>query len=198
MRFVFILLILVGCETVKGPGVELDPLIIQPIEKPAYGLHSRKWANYFLDKCYLRVNEGKFCNEVVSPNKHSKRSFVKVYGSSVPHILMPKEDKFETGIGLLEMLERAIKIDSKIKVCQIANWYRPEPYNSRVGGARRSQHIKANAIDIHFCSRDARNRAIKSFLQLEKKYKKLGIGTYSSSSSVVVHIDWATRNYGPM
>lgn len=166
-----------------------------PLTSVKYGKHSKAFADYFVAKCLKRVSSPKLCKEMVSPNTSSKGSFRAVYGSSTPHILMPKENKFEVGIRLLEMIERAQKIDSKIKVCQIANWYRPEPYNSRVGGAKRSQHINANAIDIKFCSRDARNRAKKVFRQLEKKYKTLGIGTYKSSSSVTVHLDFATRNY---
>lgn len=164
--------------------------------KPKYGIHSKAWADYFVSKCVKRVGSQKFCRAMTSPNKNSKGTFSKVYGKNTPFILMPKEDKFETGIRLLEIAMGADKAGQG-KVCRIANWYRPEPYNSRVGGAGRSQHISAGAIDIKFCSRNDRNRAIRHFLQVERKIKKLGIGTYSSPSSVTIHLDFKTRNYGP-
>lgn len=185
-----LLVISIGCQS-KLPNKNVF-VIEEPVE---YGLHSRAWADSFIKKCKGRVKTAIWCDEIVVPNIHSKRSFYSVYNKSKEHLLVPRKDKFEVGIRLLEILERAVGGNSEMRVCQIANWYRPEPYNSRVGGAKRSAHIAADAIDIKFCTRAGRNRAKKRLIQLEKIYKTLGIGSYKGSHSVTIHLDFKTRNY---
>ncbi|GAB4134339.1 MAG: hypothetical protein Fur0046_06040 [Cyanobacteria bacterium J069] len=55
-----------------------------------------------------------------------------------------------------EHVENMVKLATQLekarqqigKPFRITSWYRPEPFNSKAGGARRSQHLSGGAVDI--------------------------------------------------
>ena len=61
----------------------------------------------------------------------------------------------------------------------IRNWWRPECYNKAVGGAKRSDHLKARGFDLDFRTAKQRARAQLFLCQLYKKKPfnlQVGIG----------------------
>lgn len=83
----------------------------------------------------------------------------------------------------------------------VGNGYRPEPYNSQVGGARRSQHLYFRALDLDLpashsgrAEQEALYR-ITCELWLDEEWAgaKLGIGLYRPWRGTRVHIDTGYR-----
>lgn len=78
------------------------------------------------------------------------------------------------------------------KPFRITSWYRPEPWNSRAGGARRSQHLHGGAIDIVVEGYNGRQlgRALMSWWPG-------GMGIYPGNRQHILHLDiGAKRNWG--
>lgn len=73
----------------------------------------------------------------------------------------------------------------------IVSGYRPAWYNRSVGGARKSYHIKGQALDLHVNDLDIRQR--KKLIKLAQKHGFTGYGVGSTR----LHIDFGRkRNYG--
>ena len=87
----------------------------------------------------------------------------------------------------------------KVKI-QVNSLYRPEPFNSRAGGASRSQHLKGNAGDFVFFRKD--NGSQINCHEMFNYLKPLAIQERFSiaSSSLFVHLDargyYCTWSYG--
>lgn len=106
-------------------------------------------------------------------------------GSGVP-------DKYMDN--LIELVENLQIIRDHIKVpMHIISGYRSPKYNRKIGGARKSQHMKARAADIVVKSlKPTELREIILNLIKEGKIKKGGVGLYRS----FVHYDtrgWNAR-----
>ncbi len=156
-------------------------------------LHSPQLQNNFIKMCLARGIREQFCKQITSPNTKSIGTFRQVYGDQ-PFVLMPNTDRWETGLQLLTIAESLAEFG---EICEIRNWYRPEPYNRSVGGARSSQHLSAGAIDIEFCTVQDKNRALLAALATRQKFKTPpGIGVYGEGSKTL-HFDFANRLYGP-
>lgn len=71
---------------------------------------------------------------------------------------------------------------------RVTSWYRPEPWNSRVGGARRSQHLTGNAIDITIPGLKGREvgNAVLSWW-------KGGLGIYPGNRTHILHLDIGSK-----
>lgn len=70
--------------------------------------------------------------------------------------------------------------------------YRSPKYNSRVGGAKYSQHVEGRAFDISRASIGGQQEIIR-FLQLAVKHGFVGFGLYNS----FIHIDTGSGRYWP-
>ncbi len=87
----------------------------------------------------------------------------------------------------------------KVRI-QVNSGYRPEPFNSRAGGASRSQHLKGNSGDYVFYRKD--NGAQIDCHEMFRYLKPLAIKHRFSiaSSSLFVHLDargyYCTWSYG--
>jgi hypothetical protein len=128
------------------------------------------------------------------PNTASADTFFDVYSSSTPFILMPNRSTWNRGVQLLSVAQSMSKFG---KICEIRNWYRPEPYNSAVGGAGSSRHLDGSAIDIEFCSVTEKNKALQAALSMRRRFgTPPGVGVYGRESKVI-HIDLTNRIYGP-
>ena len=106
-------------------------------------------------------------------------------GSDVPPELMDN---------LRELVENLQVIRDHInKPVRVISGYRTPKYNRRIGGARRSQHMKAKAADLRVRGVSAAElREIILKLIKEKKIKKGGVGIYRT----FVHYDtrgWNAR-----
>lgn len=163
------------------------------VSRSAPALHSPQIQSTFINTCLARGIREQFCRQITSPNTNSARTFGSVYGSQ-PFVLMPPQDRWETGLHLLTIAE---SLSEHAQICQIRNWYRPEPYNRAVSGARGSQHLSAGAIDIEFCSVADKNRALRAALAMRQRFQTPpGVGVYGEGS-LVIHIDMSNRIYGP-
>tara|TARA_R100000152_G_C6753637_1_gene177392 strand:- start:51 stop:458 length:408 start_codon:yes stop_codon:yes gene_type:complete len=106
-------------------------------------------------------------------------------GSGVPAELMDN---------LRELVENLQIIRDHIgKPIRVISGYRSPRYNRRIGGARKSQHMKAKAADLRVRGMSpAELREVIINLIKEKKIKKGGIGLYKT----FVHYDtrgWNAR-----
>lgn len=89
-------------------------------------------------------------------------------------------------IALAKQLERARKQIGK--PFRITSWYRPEPWNSRVGGARRSQHLSGKAVDIVVAGFSGRQLG-NQFLP----WWPGGLGIYPGNRQHILHLDVGPR-----
>jgi uncharacterized protein YcbK (DUF882 family) len=82
----------------------------------------------------------------------------------------------------------------------VGNGYRPEPFNSSVGGAKNSQHLHFRALDLDLPrghkSREEQERfyetACEFYLELGFEYK-IGLGLYRPWRGTRIHIDTGFR-----
>lgn len=98
---------------------------------------------------------------------------------------------------IIPALRLAEKIRAKVgHGLVVGNGYRPEPYNSRAGGTKRSQHIYFRALDLDL-PKDYRSReeqeafyaaTCEVFLEFGDEYK-MGLGLYRPWRGTRVHID---------
>lgn len=134
----------------------------------------------FLDRCSKETNGSFWCNQLVRPNTGSVSKFKCTYGSNQTHQLIhPNESTWRYPITAVKVLQ---ELSSKgIKICQIYNWWRPEPYNKNVGGAA-GRHPYGTSIDVRFCSKAEANRAFRELCKIRAQGRIRAIGHYGSSS----------------
>ena len=123
---------------------------------------------------------------IIPLSKNFKKSEFKCHdGTSVPDELMPN---------LRELVKNLQIIRDYIgKPVHVISGYRTPKYIRRIGGARKSQHMKAKAADLRVKGMSSHElREIIINLIKEKKIKKGGVGIYKS----FVHYDvrgWNAR-----
>lgn len=81
---------------------------------------------------------------------HRPKIAIAVHGTD---IFLPPSDWvswWHRGVALALLFERVRALMGE--PIRVRNWWRPAPYNARVGGATRSDHIDARAIDLDFGS----------------------------------------------
>jgi len=89
-----------------------------------------------------------------------------------------------------EEVENIIALATKLQVARqqinrpfhITSWYRPEPFNSRAGGAKYSQHLTGKAVDLWVDGYSGFE------LRLLLHWWKGGLGTYSNLPKII-HLD---------
>ncbi|HEY9620610.1 MAG TPA: D-Ala-D-Ala carboxypeptidase family metallohydrolase [Crinalium sp.] len=70
------------------------------------------------------------------------------------------------------------------KPFRITSWYRPEPWNSRVGGAKRSQHLTGSGVDITVVGYSGRQLG-NAFID----WWPGGLGIYPGNRKHILHLD---------
>jgi len=80
----------------------------------------------------------------------------------------------------------------------VGNGYRPEPYNSQVGGAKNSTHLTFRALDLDLAdqSRDNQERFYRVAAELFLTHGdelKMGLGLYRPWRGIRVHVDTGFR-----
>ncbi len=139
--------------------------------------------NKFLEECENSTGNNTLCNQVRRPNPSSKSIFNCTYGQNQQHQLIhPSLNTWKNAFKAIELIDR-LK-NKGVCVSHIYNWWRPEPYNTNVGGAA-ARHPYGTSVDVRFCTNAD---AIKAFDTL-CAYRKLGelraLGYYGSTG---VHI----------
>jgi uncharacterized protein YcbK (DUF882 family) len=98
-------------------------------------------------------------------------------------------------IGALHIAE---ELRTVVGPLSVGNGYRPEPYNSQVGGAKRSTHLTFRAVDLDLVDRSRANQerfyeaAATIFLGIGREVK-MGLGLYRPWKGTRVHVDTGFR-----
>lgn len=134
----------------------------------------------FLQRCAKETNNSSWCSQLVRPNKNSASTFRCTYGSSQEHQLIhPDERTWQYPIAGVKILQ---DLSAKgIKISHIYNWWRPEPYNKNVGGAK-GRHPYGTSIDVRFASNSEADRAFRELCKMRAKKRLRAIGHYGSAS----------------
>lgn len=134
----------------------------------------------FLDRCVRETKSSHWCNQLVHPNWNSESMFRCTYGSNQVHQLIhPKESTWKYAITAVKIVQELSR--KNIKACKIYNWWRPEPYNKNVGGAK-GRHPYGTSVDVRFCNEREANRAFAELCKMRSKRRIRAIGHYGSSS----------------
>lgn len=134
----------------------------------------------FLDQCAHATGGSAWCTQLIRPNPASVSFFTCTYGASQVHqLISPVESSWKNAIGAVSLITQ---LEQKgLRVCQIYNWWRPEPYNQNVGGAP-GRHPQATSVDVRFCSTTDANRAFDELCKFRKQGKIRAIGHYGTSA----------------
>lgn len=136
--------------------------------------------NEFLDYCGSVTNGSSWCQQLIRPNPSSLSTFRCTYGSTQVHQLIHPDTK--TWVHAAQAVRLVERLGGMgIKVCQIYNWWRPEPYNKNVGGAA-GRHPYGTSVDVRFCSKSDQEKAHKVLCQWRAKGEMRALGYYSSES----------------
>jgi hypothetical protein len=105
-------------------------------------------------------------------------------GSRVPQTV----EHVNNIIALATQLEKARKQIGR--PFRITSWYRPEPWNSRVGGAKHSQHLSGKAVDVVVAGYSGR--------ELGKHLMGWwtgGLGIYPGNRQHILHLDIGVKRH---
>lgn len=133
----------------------------------------------FITGCMNQTGSSKWCEQLTRPNPSSKSTFLCTYGSELPHRLIHPNEKTWTNaykaVSLVVDLEKM-----GIRVAQIYNWWRPEPYNANVGGAA-GRHPFGTSVDVRFSSMKDMERAHSQLCKWRKQGRLRALGYYGST-----------------
>lgn len=134
----------------------------------------------FLDQCGIATQGSPWCMQLIRPNPSSKGVFQCTYGINQPHQLIhPNASTWSYAYQAVSLIER-LEMNG-IKVAQIYNWWRPEPYNKNVGGAA-GRHPYGTSVDVRFSTKNDQAKAHSLLCKWRKQGELRALGYYSSSS----------------
>lgn len=133
----------------------------------------------FLSKCAASTNNSSWCQQLVRPNPASVQTFKCTYGENQPHRLIHPDES--TWANAFKAVQFVTQLESMgIKVAQIYNWWRPEPYNANVGGAT-GRHPFGTSIDVRFQTLPDMERAHTQLCKWRKAGLIRAVGYYGST-----------------
>jgi hypothetical protein len=133
----------------------------------------------FLSQCLSSTQNSHWCNELTRPNPKSLSTFQCTYGINKPHTLIhPEETTWKSAIGAVKLIKQ-LEVKG-LKVCDIYNWWRPEPYNANVDGAP-TRHPFGTSVDVHFCSNEEAIQGFRELCKFRKKGQIRAIGYYGGT-----------------
>jgi hypothetical protein len=133
----------------------------------------------FLARCAAATKSSAWCQQLIRPNPASAAMFSCTYGKRQPHTLVhPNESTWTNAIKAVQIVESLTK--QGIEVCQIYNWWRPEPYNKNVDG-KPGRHPAGTSVDVRFCSNQDADRAFYKLCGWRAQGKINAIGHYGNS-----------------
>lgn len=135
--------------------------------------------NRFLSQCSTATNHSKWCQQLIRPNPASVETFRCTYGESQPHRLIhPDESTWTNAIRAVTYVDQLETMG--IRVAQIYNWWRPEPYNANVGGAA-GRHPYGTSVDVRFQTMNDMERAHAQLCKWRKSGDIRAVGYYGST-----------------
>jgi hypothetical protein len=134
----------------------------------------------FLNDCGRATAGSPWCQQLVRPNRKSTSIFECTYGSQQKHLLIhPDERTWKHAYQAVNLIERLEA--NGVRVSEIYNWWRPEPYNKNVGGAA-GRHPYGTSVDVRFASKSDQGRAHSLLCKWRKQGELRALGYYSSSA----------------
>ncbi|MEK6555571.1 MAG: hypothetical protein AABZ31_10050 [Bdellovibrionota bacterium] len=135
-----------------------------------------KFAQEFMAACYANTENSPMCLELIRPNPLAKSTFACTYGASQVHQLIhPDRNTWKNAFKAVWLIKQ---LQAKnIKICQIYNWWRPEPYNVNVGGAA-GRHPFGTSVDVNFCNKAEQEKAHAELCKLRKQGHLRALGHY--------------------
>jgi hypothetical protein len=130
----------------------------------------------FLSRCATATAGSTWCDQLIRPNPDSLEIFHCTYGKAQAHQLIhPDESTWKNAFDAILLVEELQK--SGVQVCEIYNWWRPEPYNKNVGGAP-GRHPFGTSVDVLLCSKEEQEKAFLKMCELRKAGKLRALGYY--------------------
>ncbi len=133
----------------------------------------------FMRGCLAATNNSHWCEQLTRPNPSSRATFICTYGSNQPHRLIhPDESTWKNAYQAVNLVR---ELEAKgISVSVIYNWWRPQPYNSNVGGAA-GRHPFGTSVDVRFSSLTHMERAHSQLCKWRKQGRLRALGYYGST-----------------
>lgn len=133
----------------------------------------------FLQQCIAATKSKRYCEEVIRPNPDSASTFYCTYGSSQQHVLIdPDEATWKNAFQAVKIVEDLKR--QGVAVQWIYNWWRPDPYNQNVGGAK-GRHPNGTSVDVRFTNKANQNRAHSLLCKMRSKNYLRALGYYSGT-----------------
>lgn len=134
----------------------------------------------FLQECARATGGSNWCSQLVRPNPNSISTFRCTYGQTQVHQLIhPNRARWENAIQAVRLIQ---ELEQKgYRICQIYNWWRPEPYNANVGGAA-GRHPMGTSIDVRFCTNADADRGFYELCKYRREGKIRAIGHYGTNA----------------
>lgn len=133
----------------------------------------------FTKACSVQTQKSPWCEQLKRPNPASINTFKCTYGNNQPHQLIhPDEKTWLNGYQAINLIEELQSLG--VQVCQIYNWWRPEPYNKNVGGSA-TRHPFGTSIDVRFCSLGDMELAFTQLCEWRSKGRLKALGYYGTT-----------------
>ena len=137
-----------------------------------------KKTKQILELCSELTDDSPWCEQIIRPNPQSKATFRCTYGTNMPHRLIhPTESTWAHPISAVQIISELE--EDGIQVCEIRNWWRPEPYNKNVGGSP-TRHPFATSVDVRFCTKADQNKAFNKLCDLRREERVRALGYYGN------------------
>lgn len=133
----------------------------------------------FLNQCYSAARSSTWCQQLTRPNPASVNIFKCTYGEEQPHYMIHPDERTWAYAFQAAKLVKALQA-MNIRVCQIYNWWRQEPYNGNVGGAP-GRHPYGTSVDVRFCSMADMEKAHTQLCKWRKQGRLRAVGYYGST-----------------
>lgn len=164
-----------------GEGIVLEPwgcTMATASQKSVVDDGNSKAAR-FLQGCYRATGSSPWCLQLMRPNPSSRNTFSCTYGSSQPHQLIhPNEATWKNAYKAVQLVRDLEALG--VRVAEIYNWWRPEPYNKNVGGAAR-RHPFGTSVDVRLASLAEMRKAHKLLCQFRQQGRLRALGYYGST-----------------
>ncbi|MBX2987192.1 MAG: hypothetical protein KF802_04775 [Bdellovibrionaceae bacterium] len=148
----------------------------------------------FLARCARETGDSPWCAQLIRPNPQSVSVFRCTYGQNLAHQLIhPDENTWGNAIRAVKIIQQLTQ--KGLRVCQIYNWWRPEPYNNNVGGAA-GRHPFGTSVDVRFCSVDEANKGFSELCRMRKQGLLRAIGHYGSTGLHLGIADSVANTWG--
>lgn len=102
-------------------------------------------------------------------------------------LLLPPREWWPRGAALLLLADELRQLVAEPVTCR--NWWRPEPYNSAVGGAPAGDHLTAHAVDLDYRSVASRRKAEARLRELDRTHPWLRLSLGLGAKTTHVGID---------